>query len=122
MQLGAEVVEALRVPLQATNDLAQAVGAGQLDLRQGDEPRPDRQPAEPEVGAVLFDQAFELGPQQKLQKLVEHALLVPHGIAFCFPKRHETLWKQKNQHRPPCSGQLNGTAVDPRRPMPLDVT
>src|SRR5690606_21553463 len=82
MQLGAEAVEALRVPLRATNDLAQAVGAGQLDLRQGDEPRPDRQPAEPEVGAVLFDQAFELGPQQKLQKLVEHALLGPHGIAF----------------------------------------
>ena len=82
---GPQVIEPRRMALQRTDDLAQTLCTGQLAVHQRDQLCLARQAAHPKIGTMLLDQSFEAGPRNVLQKIVEHAILVLHGVAFCCP-------------------------------------
>ncbi|MGK9237407.1 hypothetical protein KXS07_37365, partial [Inquilinus limosus] len=59
-----------------------------------------------------LDQPFKLAPRNPLQQIVEHAIVMPHGVA---PVRVQVTRQRPepelNQHRAPCPPFLNRTPV-----------
>ena len=66
---------------------------------------------------MVFHKAIEQMPRNVLQKSVEYAILMLHGLILLrVPKRRQTLGIQKNQRHAPCPEKLNRTAVGQARP------
>jgi hypothetical protein len=62
---------------------------------------------------MLLDQPLEAGPRNVLQKIVEHAILVLHGVALCCPETLPDL--RDTAESTPCALSTK-TQPDTRRP------
>src|SRR5262245_19867869 len=69
--------------LQATSNVTQADGAGQLSVDKRHKLALGRQPPHMLVGLMAIHKPVEGRPGNALQKIVEDAILVPHGVVSC---------------------------------------
>jgi hypothetical protein len=75
-----EVIEPRLVARQRRLDLAQRHGTGQLTVEQSDQLASRGQSPDPPVGLVLGHQPIERRPRNMLQKPVQDAMVMPHGV------------------------------------------
>jgi hypothetical protein len=77
----ADMIEPGRLALQPGHDLPQAYRPGQLAIQQRDELALRRQTPHTTIRLMHFDQPVEFTPWNPLQQIVEHAIVMPHGVA-----------------------------------------
>jgi hypothetical protein len=102
-RLCADMVEPHGMARKSCHDLAQARRSRKLTIEQRHKLAFGRQPAHPGIGPMVFHKAIEQMPRNVLQKSVEYAILMLHGLILLrVPKRRQTLGTQKNQRHAPC--------------------
>jgi hypothetical protein len=77
---GAEVIESRLVTRQRRLDLAQRHGPGELAVEQRHQLASRGQSPYPPVGLVLSHQPIEFRPRNMLQKPLQDAMVMPHGV------------------------------------------
>ena len=88
----AQMIEPVGVALQTADDLPQARGARQLGVQHRHKLALGRQPTDMLVRPVLVDQLVEAMPWNTLQKIMQNAIVMRHGVGpFSCPKRRQTI-------------------------------
>ncbi len=87
-----QVIEPGRMARHRRLDLPQRDCAGQLGVEQSHQLALGAQPTNPSISAVLIHKIFERRPRDMLQKPVQHAIVVAHGVGpFSCPNHRQVF-------------------------------
>ena len=101
-RLRPDMVEPQRMARKSCHDLAQARRARKLAIEQRHQLAFGRQSAHPRIGFMVIHKPIEPMPRNVLQKSVEYAILMPHGlIPSPCPRTSPNAWNREEST--PCA-------------------